>query len=71
MSVCPYILMVLLEEGELFLHRLDLALQLHAVQVGVINHLLQTNQVSLHSLPGLLLVVQPAEERTGACISLS
>lgn len=38
-QMCTHIVMVLLKEDELFFEGLNLALKVHAVQVGVINDL--------------------------------
>lgn len=45
-----HIFMVLLEVDELLLQGFDLALQVHAAHVGVIDDLPQTDDVSLHRL---------------------
>jgi len=42
--------MVLLEVDELFLQGFNLALQVHAAHVGVVDELPQTNDVRLHRL---------------------
>lgn len=42
--------MVLLEVDELFLEGFDLALQVHAAHVGVIDELPQTDNIGLHRL---------------------
>ena len=45
-----HIFMVLLEVDELLLQGLDLALQVHAAHVGVVDELPQTDDVGLHRL---------------------
>lgn len=49
-QMCTHIVMVLLEEDELFLEGLNLAFKVHAVHVGVINDLSQAGNVGLHTL---------------------
>lgn len=49
-QMCTHIVMVLLKEDELFFEGLNLALKVHAVQVGVINDLSQARDIGLHTL---------------------
>lgn len=51
--------MVLLEVDELFLEGFDLALQVHAAHVGVIDELPQTDNIGLHGLADGQLGLKP------------
>lgn len=57
--------MVLLEVDELLLQRLDLALQIHAAHVGVIDELPQTDDVGLHRLADGQLRLESKQHRAG------
>lgn len=53
--------MVLLQEDQLLLQGLNLTLKVHAVQVGVIDDLPQTNNICLYRLANAQLRLIPVE----------
>jgi len=54
-----HIFVVLLEVDELLLQGLDLALQVHAAHVGVVDELPQTHDVGVHGLADGQLGLKP------------
>lgn len=59
-----HIVMVLLKEDELFLEGLNLAFEVHAVHVGVVDDPPQSSNVSLHTLANGQLGFIPANTQT-------
>lgn len=58
-----HVFMVLLEVDELFFQGFDLALQVHAAHVGVVDELPQTDDVCLHRLAdGQLRLISEKQE---------
>lgn len=57
--------MVLLEVDELLLQGFDLALQIHAAHVGVVDDLPQTNNIGLHRLADGQLRLVSERHRAG------
>lgn len=68
--MCTHIVMVLLEEDELFLEGLNLAFEVHAVQVGVINDLSQAGNVGLNTLADGQLRFIPAGTKVNGSLFL-
>lgn len=57
---CSHFGVVFLQNGQLFLHGLHLALELQPIHLRVIDDLLQTHEVLLHRAARLVLHLQPA-----------
>ena len=64
-SKVTHIFVVLLEVDELLLQGFNLALQVHAAHVGVIDDLPQTDDVSLHRLADGQLRLESKQHRAG------
>lgn len=59
-----HVVVVLLQVDELLLQGFDLALQVHAAHVGVIDELPQTDDVGLHGLADGQLRLKPAGQHS-------
>lgn len=66
LTIVSHHLMVLPQVDQLFLQRLDVALQVHANNVGVVQNLSESGHISLHRLTHGHLILHPNETH---CVS--